>query len=170
MYYYPHVPHEVGLMSMKKIMEEYRREYKEEGKQAVSIDDLVDLARFILENNYFEFDGGIYKQKLGTAIGTKFAPAFANIFMSELECRMLSEYHLDPWVWWRFLDDVFLKWQHGKEALLEFLDYVNSFHETITTPGNGLKKNCHIWMFWFQLRIIGYLLMFIVNQPTHITI
>ena len=91
----------------------------------------MDLARFILENNYFEFDGSIYKQKLGTAIGTTFAPAFANMFMSELECRMLGEYRLDPWVWWRFLDDVFLIWLHGKEALLEFLDYVNSYHETI---------------------------------------
>ena len=91
----------------------------------------MDLARFILENNYFEFDGSIYKQKLGTAIGTTFAPAFANMFMSELECRMLGEYRLDPWVWWRFLDDVFLIWLHGKEALLEFLDYVNSYHKTI---------------------------------------
>ena len=67
-----------------------------------------------MENNYFEFDGSIYKQTLGTAIGTNFAPAFANMFMSELECRMLGEYRLDPWVWWRFLDDVFLIWPHGQ--------------------------------------------------------
>lgn len=26
--------------------------------------DLVDLAKLILENNYFEFDGNIYRQKL----------------------------------------------------------------------------------------------------------
>ena len=39
-----------------------------------------------------------------------------------------------------------------------------------STPENGIKKNCHIWMFWFRLRIIGYPLMFIVNQPTHINI
>ena len=28
-------------------------------------------------------------------------------------------------------DDVFLIWVHGNEALLEFLDYVNSYHKTI---------------------------------------
>ena len=33
----------------------------------------------------FEFDGKVYKQELGTAIGTKFAPAYASLFMSSLE-------------------------------------------------------------------------------------
>ena len=67
---YPHIPQEEELESMKKMIEEYRREYKVEGKKEVSIDDLVDLARYILENNYLEFDGGIYKQKVGIGIGT----------------------------------------------------------------------------------------------------
>ena len=40
----------------------------------------------------------------------------------------------------------------------------------LSTPGNGLKNNCHIWMFWFRLRIIGHPVMFIVNQRTYISI
>ena len=43
------------------------------GQLKLPVEDLVDLARLILKNNYFEFDNKIYKQKLGTAIGTKFA-------------------------------------------------------------------------------------------------
>ena len=69
--------------------------------------DFVCLARDILENNYFEFNGNTYRQRTGTAIGTKFPPAFANIFMLKLERKMLSECVLKPWFWWRFLDDVF---------------------------------------------------------------
>ena len=38
LYPHMHIPHEEGLMNMKKIMEDYRREYKESGKQEVSID------------------------------------------------------------------------------------------------------------------------------------
>ena len=34
---------------------------------------LVDMAEFVLSNNYFEFDDKIYHQQKGTAIGTKFA-------------------------------------------------------------------------------------------------
>ena len=42
-----------------------------------------------------------------TAIGTKFAPAYASIFMYVLETRMLKECEFKPWVWWRFLYDIF---------------------------------------------------------------
>ena len=52
----------------------------------------------ILENHYFEFEDKIYHQKLRVAIGTKFAPSFASIFMSKLEEKMLRGYHLNPLV------------------------------------------------------------------------
>ena len=42
----------------------------------------VALAKLVLENNYFEFNERIYRQKLGAAIGTKFVPAFVNLFMA----------------------------------------------------------------------------------------
>ena len=72
------------------------------------------MATITLENNYFEFDGQIYLQKQGTAIGTKFAHAYANIFMFVLEKGMLGicEFKPGPWVWWRFLYDVFFTWLH----------------------------------------------------------
>ena len=73
-------------------------------------DDLVDLARIILETNYFEFNGDSYSQRMGTAIVTKFPPAYANIFLARLEEKILSEVILKPWVWWRFLDDVWFIW------------------------------------------------------------
>lgn len=88
------------------------------------------MAEFILKNNYFEFENNIYRQKLGAAIGTKFA-SFANLFMHNLESKLLNEYHLAPLVWWRFLDDVFMIWLYGEESFKEFFTYVNSYHPTI---------------------------------------
>ena len=70
---------------------------------AIPVEDLVSLARLVLENNYFEFDEKIFRQKLGTAIGTKFAPGFANIFMDHLEEIFLETCELKLWVWWRIL-------------------------------------------------------------------
>lgn len=40
-------------------------------------------------------------------IGTKFAPPFANMFMSKLEIKMLQGCILKPLVWIRFLNDAF---------------------------------------------------------------
>ena len=51
----------------------------------VDKEDLVDFARIILENNYIEFNGDSYRQRMGTVVGTKFAPAYAKIFMARLE-------------------------------------------------------------------------------------
>ena len=99
---YPHIPHSEGLDSLRLALEKSDVEMPVEG--------LVSLAKIILENNYFEFEDNVFRQKLGTAIGTKFAPGFANIFMGELEKRFLSLCELVPWIWWRFLDDVFLIW------------------------------------------------------------
>ena len=126
---YPHISHDEGLQSMRSILNEYNRNIGIDGQ--LPVEDLIDLAELILKNNYFEFEDKIYHEILGTAIGTNFAPSFANMFLSKLEERMISEYHQDPLVWWHFLDNVFLIWLHGKETLLEFLNFVNGYHPHI---------------------------------------
>jgi hypothetical protein len=69
-------------IQLEKIVSEYdakgggRERVKEVNVSEWYVDgvDLIEMATLILENNYFEFDGKIYWQKQGTAIGTKFAP------------------------------------------------------------------------------------------------
>ena len=94
---YPHIPHGEGLEALLRAFSKAECE--------LPVEDLVSPARLILENNYFEFDEKIFRQKLGTAIGTKFAPGFANIFMGYLKEKFLETCEFKPWVWWRFLDD-----------------------------------------------------------------
>ena len=45
------------------------------------------MAQFALKNNYFEFDSMAEQQVSGAAIGTKFAPLCACIFMDRVETR-----------------------------------------------------------------------------------
>ena len=70
----------------------------------------------------------MYKQKLGTAIGTTFASAYANLFMSNLDEELLSRWEARPWVWYRYIDDVLFIWTHGEEKLSSFVEYINSDH------------------------------------------
>ena len=97
---YPSIPHGEGLESIREALD--RRENTD-----VATDSLVGLASLVLENNYFEFNDGIYRQKLGTAIDTKFAPAYANLFMTRLEERLLDASPDKPLIWMRSIDDVF---------------------------------------------------------------
>ncbi len=88
---------------------------------------------YILKENYFAFKDKLYLQKHGTAMSTKMAPSFANIFMGALEQSLLSSTpnHLVPLLWKRFIDDIFLIWTHGEQSFHSFVQHLNSFHPTI---------------------------------------
>ena len=73
----------------------------------VATETIVELASLVLENNYFEFNDMVFRQKLGTAIGTKFAPAYVNLFMNRLEERLLDSWDKKPLIWMRYIDDIF---------------------------------------------------------------
>ena len=98
------------------------------------------MARFVLEN-YFKFNGDVKKQISGTAIGTKFAPPYACIFMDDLETKFLQSQSLQPLVWFRYIDDIFFIWTHGNDKLEKFLDDLNSFDNNIKFTHESSKDN-----------------------------
>ena len=57
---------------------------------SIPTEDLVDLARIVLTHNNLTFNGKHYLQILGTAIGTKMAPSYANIFYGETRGGLAS--------------------------------------------------------------------------------
>ena len=71
------------------------------------------------------------KQLRGTAIGTKIPPTYAIIFMGDLEERILQDCSFKPIVWWKYIEDIFLLWQHEAEKLKEFLDILNRYYPSI---------------------------------------
>ena len=72
-----------------------------------------------------------FKQVRGTAIRTKMTPRYTIIFMGDLEEWILQNCSFKPWVWWIYIDDIFLLWQHAEEKLKEFLDILNRYHPSI---------------------------------------
>ena len=78
---YPNIPLEQGFASIRKHLD--NRENKE-----VTTDTLVELVDIVLKNNYFQFLDKTFKQKRGTAIGTKFAPPpYSILLKADLEKR-----------------------------------------------------------------------------------
>ena len=58
-------------------------------------------------------------------MGTKMAPSYANIFISVFEKQMLSSYHHKPFVYFHYIDDIFMIWTEGKDSVEEFLKHCN---------------------------------------------
>ena len=102
----------------------------------------------VLATNIFEFDGQLYLQKDGTAIGTKAAPCFANLFMSKWE-KMLKEHWTGDLVkfWRRYIDDILFIWYGTKDELEALIG-----HENTLMP--SIKVTCE---FNFETRAVNFL-------------
>ena len=104
--------------------------------QSVSTNSLCDLPSIILTENYFELGKDMYHQKLRAAIGTKFAPPYANLFLAGRENKIFSDKNVQPVLWLRYLDDIFCIWTDGLEKLNEFFSYLNAYQPTIKFTRN----------------------------------
>ncbi len=50
---------------------------------------LIEMASYVLKYNYFNFDKDFFLQISGTAMGSIFAPNYANLFIGYNEHRCL---------------------------------------------------------------------------------
>ena len=59
---------------------------------------IIELLELVLTNNHFEleFNGEFYHQLSGTAMGTKLAPSYANLFITKFEDKYVYTYPLQP--------------------------------------------------------------------------
>ena len=51
--------------------------------------------------------------------------------MDEIETNSLDTQEFKPLIWFRYIDDVFFIWAHGKEKLKEFLKDFNNYYPNI---------------------------------------
>ena len=88
-----------------------------------------DLLLLCTKNVHFSYDGDIYTQPDGVAMGLPLGPVLAGIFVVELERTILStlKEHMSPWK--RYVDDTisYIK----EESIEHVLSKLNGYHENI---------------------------------------
>ena len=90
-----------------------------------------ELLHIVLRHNYFEFNSNVYRQIQGTAMGTKMAPSYANLFMDILETNFLRDEPIQPLLWKRYIDDILCIWHDTPDTLDALLTRLNDAHPTI---------------------------------------
>ena len=97
--------------------------------------DLASIRRLLehcLTNNFVRFGQDNFRQTQGIAMGSRVTPPPAIVFMHALESMFLAVPRLQPSLYLRYIDDVFGVWTHGKAALLDYFNFINTIHPTIT--------------------------------------
>ena len=92
-------------------------------------DEMKLLLEICTKEMHFSFDGNIFRQVNGVAMGSPLGPVIANIFMVELEKRLIPTMSNKISLWFRYVDDTFTFIRKGQvENVIEIL---NGFHENI---------------------------------------
>ena len=123
---YTNIPHEEGVTTVCHAYEDFYGD-----KAPIPTKYLREILYLILTENSFLFCGSNYLQTHGTAMGTKMAVAFANIFMARIERQILSQSCIKPLFWKRYIDDVFSLWNTSLDKIESFVKKANNFHSTI---------------------------------------
>ena len=111
----------------------------------------VDLSTYlVLKKNYFTFNNNIYRQIQGTAMGTRMAMSYTNIFMKYIEIQLIDTSHKKPKMWLRFIDNIFVIWGHDRNELENFIHLANNLHLNYQIlfyhqqTRNSILRHCYI--------------------------
>ena len=132
---YTNIPNDEGILACSHILEKLRSD-----DTPPSNANITTLLEHVLYMNNFDFNDKHYLQVGGTAMGTRVAPSFANIFMADFEDKWVYTYHTQPRVWLRYIDDIFMVWDNDKESLENFLSHLNSCHHSIKFTSEVSKE------------------------------
>ena len=83
---YTKIPQEKGITTVSEAYKEFSQEHP-----PIPTRNLSEMLSLILQENSFQFSGKEYLQTHGTAMGTKMAVAFTNIFMAKIEKELLRQ-------------------------------------------------------------------------------
>lgn len=84
-----------------------------------------------IRRNDFGFNGRHFLQINGTAMGKRFAPAYANIYMADWEESVFLKCKSKPSHYWRYLDDIWGVWEGTEECFRDFVEILNQHHPSI---------------------------------------
>ena len=76
--FYTNIPLKEGAEAFKEVIDDMK-------DKTIPSNYLLKLLKIVMECNIFKFNNEYWLQLLGTSMGTRVAPTYANIFMGKLE-------------------------------------------------------------------------------------
>ena len=99
-------------------------------RTCLSVDDICNLLGLCLDATYLSFEGTVYRQVHGTAMGSPVSVVVANLVMEDIEQEALSTFHSPPLFWRRYVDDT---------CTALPLDLVDSLHQHLNSVDPNIQ-------------------------------
>ena len=113
---YTNIPLEESLAIMEK-------EFFPKTNCGIPIEYLRRMLELVLKCNNFQFNRKHFLQINGTAMGTRVAPTYANLFMAHFEEKYIY-INSKPRIWYRFIDDIWGLYTGDKSSFDNFVERI----------------------------------------------
>ena len=125
-----------------------------------------DLLNICLKTTYFLYDGVIYTQVEGAAMGSPISPIVANLFMEWFEENALNTFKYEITIWRRYIDDTMVAL--CEDLIEDLTQHINSIHPAIKFTREE-ESNNKIAMLdtKFTRSPAGTLTFSVYRKPTH---
>ena len=136
----------------------------------LNVDDIMELLKFVLETTYFRFEGEIYQQKCGVAMGSPVSPIVVNLYMEDLEQKIIATAPVDcqPRNWKRYVDDVICLVHTGKaKKLQQHMNTVDPTGSIIFTREDEENNSMHFLDAKFTRNEDGSVKSTVYRKKTH---
>ena len=156
---YTNIPNQEGIQAV--------RETLNNSPSRIPTRVITTFLTLILTLNNFIFNGVHYLQNKGSAMGTKCAPPYANIFMGVFEER-----HIYPKIlhktrlYLRYIDDIIFIWKGTEKELKKFLEEINLQHPTIKFDHKYSRSNIEFLDLMIYKDTHGKLATKLYSKPT----
>ncbi|CAF3894475.1 unnamed protein product [Rotaria sp. Silwood1] len=102
---YTMIPRQGALEALMQFLERHLHNKK---IGTLRIDDIMRMARLVLDTNIFAYENKYYRQIRGGAMGSAFTRTLANIYMLHWEQKLIQDQEADKEIYGRYIDDVFM--------------------------------------------------------------
>ena len=144
---YTNIPNHEGITAV------YRTLLQKGYQGQVELNSIIQLLKFVLHMNNFTFNGEEFLQVGGTAMGTRLAPSYANLFMGYLESKMLAGAPYKPSLYLRFIGH-------------QFIGHMNQYHPTIKFTAEYSRDKVSFLDTWVKISNDGKIYTDLYSKPT----
>jgi hypothetical protein len=129
---YTMIPQVEGVLALRKMLDYLQIKQINGLKTEV----IIRLARFVIQNNYFSYNGQYYHQIRGGAMGSPLTLTIANCYMFFFEQDIVRQISNSGGLYLRYIDDIFLIINWPLRHLLKQVDRWNKFDPNIKLSAN----------------------------------